>query len=217
MVDVGGEDRIGAGRLAHLMHVGSSLLRDMAAGAGPHVRYSEWAELVRGEIAREEGVASDAEVVWLWNALSAAPEVRAALGTLPAASWRDPRQTFDVLPPGSVFHIELNWGLTPPEFAIEMEGLKLGRLSAAFGSTQARRMRRRRGRRTRGRCRSWGEPTVLRKLRGLGNFTSGTWKAGLCSRAAAPACSCSTMERALSAVAFISTTAQQRLSASLES
>jgi len=94
-----------------LIFTGASVLYDLRCdNDGKLVSFQHWATAVRDSAQLGKLATIDEHLIWLWETLRTAPDLRDYFGDLPCAMnpWTNKQQCFDVLEPGECFLIGMN-------------------------------------------------------------------------------------------------------------
>ncbi|MBL8818721.1 MAG: hypothetical protein JNL58_22020 [Planctomyces sp.] len=114
---------------AQLLCVGARVLHDMTSSSEePPVSFRDWVFVLRESPELQKTFTSDQHMIWLWESLRAAPDLRSFFGRLPSAlnPWTSEDDIFDVFEPGERFVIGMTEAevarlLKPPELIAEAE------------------------------------------------------------------------------------------------
>jgi hypothetical protein len=120
-------DRLNAA--AQLLFLGGDVLYEMRSSNDERsVSFRNWVSALRESPELEKTSATDQHMIWLWESLRTAPDLRSFFGDLPSGlnPWTSEDDLFDVFEPGECFLIGMTEGeverlLKPPKLISEPE------------------------------------------------------------------------------------------------
>lgn len=118
---------------AQLLFVGGRVLYEMrSSNEERSVSFRNWQSVLRESPELEKTCATDQHMIWLWESLRTAPELRSFFGDLPSGMnpWTSEDELFEVFEPGEYFLIGMTEGeveklLKPPKLISEHERVRL--------------------------------------------------------------------------------------------
>jgi hypothetical protein len=118
---------------AQLLFVGGRVLHEMrSSNEERSVSFRNWQSVLRESPELEKTRATDQHMIWLWESLRTAPELRSFFGDLPSGMnpWTSEGELFEVFEPGEYFLIGMTEGeveklLKPPKLISEHERVRL--------------------------------------------------------------------------------------------